>query len=387
MSVKINDLIAQYDQIMEERNAKRKWGIDPAKLPAYLTLDYADRLHPKTLSLRVSSITSVTDTMKTFRLVLDDENGYLPPFVAGQYLSVSADIDGVHTSRPISISSSPAQRAYYEITIKRKEDAFLSDYFLDRVQVGDRIQTSGPAGRFYYQPPVHGDSYVFIAGGSGITPFLSMIREATDAGLPYNMRLLYGCRNLADVPYLDELKKRSEKFPRFQFDLVLSEPDDSWTGLKGFIGANLIKELGIDTEGNTFFVCGPPAMYDFCIPELKKLGIPNRKIRKEIFGVPADITQDVAWPDNITRNNVFTLRYEGKEYPAKATETILTAFERAGIHHPSQCRAGECSLCRVKLVKGDVFQTSAALVRESDAKMGYIHACVSYPISDIEVRK
>ena len=145
--------------------------------------------------------------------------------------------------------------------------------------------------------------------------------------------------------------------------------------------------LGIDTEANTFFICGPKAMYDFTIPELKKLGIPNRKIRKEIFGAPADITKEAAWPENITKETVFKLRYEGQDYPAKATETILTAFERAGIHHPSECRAGECSLCRVKLVSGDVFQTSTALVRKSDVKLGYVHACVSYPISDIEVSK
>lgn len=386
MSVKISDLVAQYDQIMEERNARRKYGIDPGLLPAYLILDYVEKIHPKKLTLRVASITPVTDTMKTFRLVLADPSGYLPPFIAGQYLSVCAEIDGVHTSRPISISSSPTQRAYYEITIKRKEDAFLSDYFLDRVKVGDIIETSGPAGRFYYQPPVHGNNYVFIAGGSGITPFLSMIREATDCELAHNMRLLYGCRNLADVPYLEELKERAERCPNFTFDLVLSEPDENWTGLKGFIGADLIQSLGIDPADNTFFVCGPPAMYAFCIPELKKLGLPDRKIRKEIFGVPADITKDVAWPKEITKENTFTLTYEGKQYPAKATETLLTAFERAGIHHPSQCRAGECSLCRVKLVKGEVFQNSAALVRDSDEQLGFIHSCVSYPISDIEVR-
>lgn len=387
MSANIADLSVQYEKVMAERNAKRLAGMDPAALPAYLTYDYVNRIHPKALNLRVASITPVTDTMKTFRLVLDNPADYLPPFVAGQYLSVHADINGVHTSRPISISSSPLERGYYEITIKRKADAFLSDYFLDEVKPGDKITTSGPAGRFSLNPPVQGDNYVFLAGGSGITPFLSIIRETTDADLPYNIHLIYGCRNLADVPYLDELTARSEKFPRFRFDLVLSEPDEGWTGLSGFIGADLISKLDIDVNNNVFFICGPGAMYDFTIPELKKLGIPNRKIRKEIFGAPADITKEPNWPEKIKKEDVFTLRFDGKEYPCRATETIMTAFERAGIHHPSECRAGECSLCRIKLVSGDIFQTSTALVRKSDVKLGFIHPCVSYPLSDIEVTK
>lgn len=387
MSANIADLSIHYEKVMAERNAKRLAGMDPAGLPAYLTYDYVNRIHPKTLNLKVAAIRSVTDTMKTFRLVLDDPSDYLAPFVAGQFLSVHADIGGVHTSRPISISSSPKERGYYEITIKRKPDAFLSDYFLDEVKVGDKVTTSGPAGRFNMIPPVQGNNYVFLAGGSGITPFLSMIREATDTDLPYNMHLIYGCRNLSDVPYLEELKARSEQFPRFKFDLVLSEPDEGWTGLSGFIGADLLKKLNIDVDKNIFFICGPGAMYNFTIPELKKLGIPDRKIRKEIFGAPADITKEPNWPEKIKGEECFTLRFDGKEYPCKANETILTAFERAGIHHPSECRAGECSLCRIKLVSGDVFQTSTALVRKSDVKLGYIHTCVSYPLSDIEVTK
>lgn len=387
MSANIADLSLQYGRVMAERNAKRLAGMDPGALPAYLTYDAVNRIHPRSLDLKVASITSVTDTMKTFRLVLNDPSDYLAPFVAGQYLSVHADINGVHTSRPISISSSPLERGYYEITVKRKPDAFLSDYFLDEVKVGDRITTSGPAGRFNMNPPVQGDHYVFLAGGSGITPFLSMIREVTDAALPCHIHLIYGCRNLADVPYLEELKKRSESSEYFRFDLVLSEPEEGWQGLTGFIGAELIEKLNIDTKKNVFFICGPGAMYNFTIPELKKLGIPGRKIRKEIFGAPADITKEPGWPETITKEDVFTLRFEGKEYPCKATETILTAFERAGIHHPSECRAGECSLCRIKLVAGDVFQTSTALVRKSDVKLGYIHPCVTYPLSDIEVTK
>ena len=86
--------------------------------------------HPKSLKLEVSEIIGATADAKTFRLT--SENGWLPPFMAGQFINVFTEIDGVRTSRPYSLSSSPAQRGYYEITVARIPTGFVSDYFLNR---------------------------------------------------------------------------------------------------------------------------------------------------------------------------------------------------------------------------------------------------------------
>jgi ferredoxin len=160
---------------------------------------------------------------------------------------------------------------------------------------------------------------------------------------------------------------------------------ENWDGPTGMIDADLIKMIVADIDGSTFYICGPREMHDFCLPELQKLNIPRRRIRREVVACPADITGDPAWPAGIGSNTVFKIRYGNRLIPAAAGESILTTFERSGIAQENCCRAGECSLCRVKLLSGKVFQASTALVRQSDRKAGYIHSCVSYPISDLEI--
>lgn len=382
MAGDIKGMVENYAEIEETILNNRKYGVDDSLSERAWLLSYVEKLHPHRLELKVSHIFEITKTVKTIRLV--PVNGYLPPFQAGQYIQIFVNIGGVHTGRPYSISSSPVQRAHYDITIRRKENAFVSEYLLERLQVGDILTTTAPAGHFHYNPIFHGKKLVFLAGGSGITPFLSMIREVTDRGLDREIHLLYGCRTPEDAPYNEELKERAAHFPNFTYDLVISDPDANWTGAKGLITADLIKNLGIDFENSMFYICGPQAMYDFCIPELQKLNIPKRRIRKEIFGAAQNITADPGWPAEIAGAK-FTIKFGEKTFPARANESILTAIERAGLMQESRCRSGECSLCRVKLLSGNVFQSSTALLRKADKKAGYIHSCVSYPISDLEI--
>ena len=382
MTDEIAKMIEGYAEIEQSISNNRKFGVD-------LTRDRApwqeivDRLHPRRLALTVADIVGITGTTKSIRLV--PMVGYLPPFQAGQYINLHVEIDGIRTGRPYSISSSPAQKAYYEITVKRKPGGFVSGYLLDRVGVGDTLESSGPAGHLHYNPLHHGKKLVFLAGGIGITPFMSMIREATDRALDRDMHLLYGCRTPQDAPFFDELKYRAGKFSNFSFDLVISDPVDGWAGLTGMIGADLITKVIGDVEGSTFYICGPVQMYDFCIPELQKLGVPRRRIRQEVVYGAADIAADPAWPTGLKADSVFSLKYGERVIPAKAGESILVALELAGIGLENSCRAGECSMCRVKLLAGRVFQASTALVRKSDRKAGYIHACASYPVSDLEI--
>lgn len=348
--------------------------------------DAVNRLHPPKIDLKVSEIRKISNSATTIRFVGTDKP--LPPFQAGQYIHISVDIDGIHTGRPYSISSAPSYTAYYEITVKRKNDAFVSDYLLDKLRVNDIVTATGPAGQFVYNPVYMGKNLVFIAGGSGITPFASMVKEMTDHDLDINIHLIYGSRGPDDAPFHEEFEQIANRHPNFKYDLVVSDPKADWKGLTGFIDVALIKKLGIDTQNAMLFVCGPEEMYSFCIPELAKLGILPRRIRQEVQSVPADITADPAWPETISADDVFSIKLnDGNTVKAKANEPILVAIERAGLTHRNCCRAGECSLCRIKVVSGNVFQSSHSLVRESDSEAGYVHACVSYPLSDLEIIK
>lgn len=383
MKPEARQLIEGHSQIAHELEICRKYGIDyTAQKGKWMAA--VEKLHPKRLQLRVARIIPETATTSTLRLV--PVSGYLPPFQAGQYINLFVEIDGVRTGRPYSISSPPNQIAYYDITVRRVADGFVSSYLLDRMKVGDVLESTGPAGQFYYNPLVHGKELVFLAGGSGITPFMSMIREATDRMLDRKIHLIYGCRSPQEAIFHQELLNLAAAYANFSYDLVISDPSSDYEGLTGLIDADLIASRIGSVEGKTFFICGPQEMYAFTIPELKKLGIPDRRIRRELFGLPRQIHNDPAWPKEVSPQAVFTVKLtSGKEIPARADEPLLVAMERAGLIIENCCRSGECSLCRVKLVKGQVFHASTAKLRQSDHQAGFIHSCAAYPISDLEI--
>ncbi len=344
-----------------------------------------NRLHPKELQLVASEIIEINKDAKTFRLV--SKEGLLPIFQSGQYINIFIEIDGVLTSRPYSISSSSKQGAYYEITVARIDSGFVSDYFLDEVKVGDEFIANGPDGTFHYNPVFHKDSSVFIAGGSGITPFMSMIREVLESGMEREINLIYGCRNNEVIFFQDELEDMASKHDNFRYSVVLSEPSKNYSGLTGFIDAKCIKSLVENIHDHTYYICGPHIMNDFVEKALLSLNVAPRMIRKEMFGARQDIQNEPGWPSGLSGKEEFSITINNDEnISAMSGEPILTSLERAGIRVNVCCRSGECSFCRIKLISGKVFMPRGVLLRHADEKFGYIHSCKAYPISDLEIR-
>ena len=342
-----------------------------------------DQYHPSVLHLTVSEIEPVSPIAKRIRLVSD--TGYLPPFEAGQYINVFCEIDGARTSRPYSLSSSAKQRAYYEITVAAVEGGFVSGYLLRQLKVGDRLEANGPAGVFRYHPVFHSKRSVFLGGGSGITPFVSMIRTALESGEDRDMTLLYGSRTEELAMYHRELAAFAEGHPNFHYTLILS--DEEKEGMEhGFIDAERIRAHVPEILDCTYYMCGPAVMMEFCRKALDELQIPGRSIRREVFGTRRDIWNEPGWPEGMTGEERFQIKVGDQTIQAKSGESVLTALERGGLRVNVCCRSGECSLCRVQLVSGKVFTAQGALLRYADELFGYIHSCKAYPISDLELR-
>ena len=383
MSRDFRQEIEGYTEIRREIEILRKYPFDYASYKGRVG-DLLDLLHPKKIRLEVSEIRGETKTAKSFRLV--SPKGYLPPFQAGQYINLFVDVGGVRTSRPYSISSPPNQSGYYEIAVHRVEDGFVSSYLLETVKTGDRFESTAPAGNFYHNPLFHGNDLVFLAGGSGITPFMSMIREVTDRGLARKIHLLYGSRSPDDIIFREELEDRARRHENLRVTAVISEPPTGFEGFTGFITGELMAKVLGDVEGKTFYVCGPEAMYTFCLPELLKLKVPQRKIRMEVFGPPKDVTAQPGWPESVSAGTRFHVMVKGgKIIDARAGEPLMISLERAGITLPASCRSGECSLCRTKLLSGKVFQSQGVKLRKSDRTYGYVHPCVAYPLENLEI--
>ena len=296
MKKEINELIQGYAEIKKEIEVLRKYPVDRSAERGQVEKTI-NRLHPKILNLRLSEIRQETSSTTSLRFVSKD--GYLPPFQAGQYINIFVEINGIRTSRPYSISSQPNQTGYYDITVRRVPDGFVSTYLLDDIKIGDSFQSTSPAGQFHHNPLFHGDDLIFIAGGSGITPFMSMIREVTDKDINRRAHLIYGSRIEDDIVFKDELEERSKGHQNLTISTVISEPSKGYSGSAGFITADLIKELVKDTKDKMFYVCGPEVMYTFVLAELAKLKIPKKQIRVEVFGPPSDVTKQPAWPETV----------------------------------------------------------------------------------------
>jgi ferredoxin-NADP reductase len=370
------------EAVSERETLKRVFG--DLTIPKDFAENYVKLLHPKKIDVRIVEIICETPSTKTFRLAPKD--GYLPPFRAGQYVNWGVTIGNVVTGRAFSISSPPHQRGFYELTVRRMEPGFVSRHLIDTANVGDEFVISGPAGFFYYEPLTDGKDLVFIGGGSGITPFRSIIREVAERGLDLRVRLIYGTRTTDDLIFGDEFERIADRHPNVGYQLVVSEPKPGYTGKQGFITADVIKEFVGDPKGKTFYLCGPDLMYRFVVPELVKLGVPGRRIKKESSGPPADVTKEPGWPTDVGPDAVFSVTVNrDKKIQARAGEPLMASLERAGLVVPNLCRSGECSLCRTKVLKGSTFMPDRVLVREADRWANYVHSCMAYPLSDLEI--
>lgn len=324
-----------------------------------------DTYHPKRLHLRVSEVIPETTSSATFRL-RDAGEEPLPPFLAGQYVNLF--VDG--TSRPYAISSSPADREHYDLTVRRVPGGRVSNLLLDTEW--DEATTTGPMGTFYYNPLFHGDDVVFIAGGSGVAPAMSMIRDIQDNNLARRFHLIYGSRTSDDVIFREELDRAVEGV---RVDHVIGD----------LITADVIRDLAGELDGRMVYVCGPQAMYPFTLAELGRLGHPRHRIRFEANGAPSDPAAQGNWPTGCDPTQEVTVTTREGSFRTPRNRPLLDALEDHGITPETACRSGECSLCRVRVVKGEVHSADEAKLRMSDATFGYVHCCVAYPMTDVEL--
>ena len=354
----------------------------------------AKRLHPAVQHCIIQKIEDHGDA-KSFYLVPDAAKGTkkLAYFRASQYVSVALNIDGAPVRKPYTIRSNPkdaigTEGSRYTLTIKRTNPAYASAWILENWKVGDAVEISGPLGDFYYQDLRDARQVVAIAGGSGITPFYSMAAAIVDGIEDFDLTILYGSRTADGILLKDEIEALAAKSGgRVKVVHVLSEEEKA--GYEhGFITAELIQKYA--PEGDySVFMCGPKAMYVFGEEQCKKLGLPKRLYRMEMSGDYMGVVNKPDYPkDQIGKTYTLTVDIRGEKaaIPCKADESLLWAMERAGIKAPSHCRSGECGWCHSRLVKGKVYIPAEADGRRlGDIKFNWIHPCVSFPMSDIEL--
>lgn len=346
-------------------------------------------LHPKKQIMKIVEVIAETPKVKTF--VLKMVNDTLPAFFrAGQYVSLKLKIGDSIFTRPYSLSSSPndSKRGVYTITIKGADDGFFSKWALDNWKEGDIVEVSSPEGNFYYEPLRDSKFVTGICGGSGVTPFLSMAKAIAEGNEDFNLTLLYGSCKECDILFKNEFD-RLEKAANGKIKVVYVLSDEKLANYEnGFITADLIKKYSKNSPYSVF-ICGPQVMYNFVSKELSTLNIPHKYIRRELFGEVKRIEMVNGYPvEHLNKFYQLKVNYFGgnTQIIANSNDSILVSLEKSGIKAPSKCRSGECGFCRSKLVSGNVFIVPDGDGRRAaDKKLGFIHICSSYPISDLEI--
>ena len=346
--------------------------------------------HPDRQYMKIETVTELEKDTKIFRFVPDPNRGTTrcAPFLAGQYLNIYLDIEGMKVNRAYSISSSPqnAKDGFYELTIKYVQGGLVSRYVLDNWKEGDEVELSAPAGNFYYQELRDAKTVICLAGGSGITPFRSMAKAIADGDESFNLVLLYGSRSEDQIIFKDEFDVLGQN-EKIKVVHVLS--DEEKEGFEhGFITAELIQKYAPKEEAYSVFVCGPQAMYDFAKSEIAKLGLAKKYVRFELSGELYDASSIEGYPgcDQSTVKITVTIRDMTRTVTGNANDTILQTLERNGISVPTSCRSGECGFCHSVVNSGKYYVPKDVDGRRlADLKFGGIHPCVTFPLSDIEI--
>lgn len=276
-------------------------------------------------------------------------------------------------ARSYSICSSPLQRGYLEITAKRAEGGCVSVFLNQRVQVGLMVEARGPFGRFYFDEVRH-PRIVLIAGGSGITPMMSMLRYIDDLGLSTEATLLYFVRTPRDVLFARELEQMRAELANFRYQVIVSKPDPDWKGATGHLSRELLEESVHRMQSAHFFLCGPTGLMDAATSLLRALGIPDEQIRQESFGGQ---TAPPGEHEPLETGAKLELVRSRRSCNLLGGRTLLETAEANGIHIPSSCRQGLCGTCALRVLNGQVYMDCEDGLSAEQKHQGYVLACVS----------
>jgi predicted ferric reductase len=204
-------------------------------------------------------------------------------FMPGQFQFLTFH-KGRGEEHPFTISSSPALPGVHTATIKESGDFTRG---IGMVRAGDLLAVQAPFGRFSYLLHPQEKDIVFIAGGIGITPIMSMLRHMRDSAAEMDVHLLYANQSEEDIVFKKELEElASEKAPRLRVTHVLDRPGEGWTGERGRIDLPMIKKnVSGDLQAKAFYLCGPPPMMNALITSLIENGVPSRQVRTERFSL------------------------------------------------------------------------------------------------------
>lgn len=336
------------------------------------------------ISLKVKDVVKETSDAVSIHFE-NPENGKIN-YKAGQFFTLIVNVNGKEERRSYSVCSSPEVDEFPAVAVKRVEGGIVSNYLNSEVKAGDTMQVIPPLGNFTTEFSANNSrNIVLIAGGSGITPMMSLAKSALNIEPNSKVTLLYANRNADSIIFKSQLEALKDQFAQLEVIHVLENNDDNYGQHQGYISQSIVQQVkeSVNDAQAEYFVCGPTPMMDIAINSLKNLGVAEGLIRKESFTPSSSAVEPTNESEEIVAREV-TVILDGEEhkYTVEPKETILEKGLDEMIDLPFSCQSGLCTACRGKCVSGKVKMDASDGLSEAELEEGYVLLCVGHPMTD-----
>lgn len=318
-------------------------------------------------------------------------------FQPGQFMTYAFEIGGEIINRCYTISSSPTRPDTFSITVKRVPGGPVSNWLHDNLVPGMQLKALGPMGAFtcYAHPAPR---YLFLSGGSGITPLMSMARTFHDLGEQEDIIFVHNARTPADIIFREELELMSRLSVSFRFIPIVEgiTPLSPTFGLRGRLSAPMLEMIAPDFRTREIFVCGPAPYMAAVRDLLVKSGFDMAHYHEESFNfealsepVQADVVLGEAMLEAAPEVKTFKVEFTKTRRAIDVPEnmTVLEAAKRAGMRLPSSCTQGMCGTCKSKKLSGTVDMNHQGGIRQREIDAGMVLLCCSRPTSDLVIER
>jgi ring-1,2-phenylacetyl-CoA epoxidase subunit PaaE len=343
-------------------------------------------------ALRVKDVVTETADANSIRFEIPPELRDRFTFKAGQHLTLRATIHGEEVRRNYSLCTAPADGDWM-VTVKRIGGGIFSNWVGNQLRPGDTLDVMPPHGSFTTDFSASKARHlVGIAGGSGITPVISLIKTLLREEPESRFTLLYGNRDSSSVIFLEALAGLKDKhLGRLEIYHFLDAEDQDIELFNGMLNRERLEEaiaalVPDAAEVDGWFICGPGPMMDAAEGALLDRNIPKERIHIERFTAdrPAGaVAKEMAELQTQAEGLTVAVTLDGRTRKVPFTAgNILDSARASGLPAPFACKAGVCATCRAKVTKGKVEMAVHYGLTDDEVADGYVLTCQSVPVGD-----